>query len=340
MIRFALAVCLTGALALQAQAQTPPFPSAPAAVSIEQAIDEALAHNLTLMAERTSLSVADAALLTARLRPNPVASFSADHLDLLGTGFNDVNNGGPPEVAMRVDMPIERGGKREARVSVASFARTAAEAQFADAVRTLRLDVTLACIDVLEAKATRELVLDTLHSFEDLARVNRARVSAGAIAPFESTRSEIAMLQFRATVTRAELDLSSATARLGALLGRAPSAAPDVTGDLSSPQEPAPVAAAQLGQLALESRPDLRALQLGEARSTADLRLQEANGTIDYSIGAEIPPAVGNRRPLELAWILRQRAVAVLRSQPGRDRARARGAHAAVAADCRLARGD
>jgi cobalt-zinc-cadmium efflux system outer membrane protein len=256
-------------------------------VSIDEAIEEAIAHNLNLLAERSSLSIADAALVTAKLRPNPVASLSADHLDLLGTGFNAVNNGGPPEIAMRVDLPFERGGKRELRMDVASSARTAAEAQFVDAVRSLRLDVTLACIDVLAARATRDLVADTLRSFEDLVHVNESRVAAGAIAPFESTRSQIAMLQYRSTVTRAELDLASATAKLRLLLGRGPSAPLDVAGDLDPPTELRALDPASLGTAALESRPDLRALELAQARSTADLRLQEANGKIDYTLGAE-----------------------------------------------------
>ena len=278
---------IVGFAPLRALAETPPQPPSPSSVTIDQAIDEALAHNLTLLAERSNLSIADAAIVTARLRPNPVLSLSADHLDWLGTGFDETNGGGPSEYAARVDVPIERGGKRDARNEVAASARTTAEAQFADAVRTLRLDVTLACIDVLAAEATRDLVADTLRSFEDLARVNEARVAAGAIAPYESTRSQIAMLQFRSTVTKAELDLAAATARLRVLLGRPPSNPLDVSGDLSAPQELAPIRVDDLDSRAFESRPDLRALQLEEARSTADLRLQQANGKIDYLVGAE-----------------------------------------------------
>ena len=256
-------------------------------MTISQAIDEALDRNLALLAARTSLSVAAAAAVTARLRPNPVLSFSADHLDLLGTHFDATNNGGPPEIAWRVDVPIERGGKREARIGVAAAVQSAAEAQFADAVRVLRQDVTLACIDVIAAKAARALVRDNLRAFEDLARVNDARVAAGSIAPFESTRSRVAMLQFRATVVRADLDLAAATDRLRTLLGRPPNAPLDISDGLSSPRSTQVEDEAQLQRLAVVNRPDLAALQLAEARSTADLRLQEALGKIDYTVGAE-----------------------------------------------------
>jgi cobalt-zinc-cadmium efflux system outer membrane protein len=255
-------------------------------LTIAEAVDEAVRHNLTLIAQRANLSVAETQLLTAQLRPNPVASFSADHLDLLGTGFNETNNGGPPEIALRVDVPLERGGKRERRIDFATASKALAEAQFADAVRTLRADVTLACVDVLAARATRALVADNLRSFEDLARVNRARVAAGSLAPVESTRSEVARLQFRSTAVRADLDVATALARLRTLLGRSATDSLDIADDLRVPGTIAPELTA-VQQLALSTRPDLRSLELGQARTLADLRLQEAIGRIDYTVGAE-----------------------------------------------------
>ena len=266
-------------------------PAAAQSLTIAQAVDESVQHNLSLLAERSQLTIAEAQMIGARLRPNPVVSFSADHLDVLGTGFDESNNGGPPEIAWRIDVPFERGGKRDARLALASVARSVAEAQFADAVRTLKQDVTLACIDVLAAQATRTLASDTLRTYEDLARVNRARVSAGSIAPFEATRSEVAMLQFRATVVRADLDVAAATAKLRTLLGRPPGAPLEITDSLrgagAAPAARDELTVDSLEALAMEARADLRALQLTQARSVADLRLQEAMGRVDYTIGAE-----------------------------------------------------
>jgi len=172
-------------------------------------------------------------------------------------------------------------------MDLATASHAVAEAQFEDAVRTLRADVTLACIDVLAARATRDLIASNLRAFEELARVNRARADAGSIAPVESTRSQVAMLQFRSTAVRAELDLSTALARLRALLGRSPSTALDVAGDLRPPPGSGDLELASVQQLALSTRPDLRALQLAESKSVADLRLQEALGRIDYTVAAE-----------------------------------------------------
>src|SRR5262245_168552 len=121
-----------------------------AALTIEQALDEAVQSNLNLLAERVNLTIAEASLITARLRPNPVMSLSADHMDWLGTGFNQSNNGGPPEISWRVDVPIERGGKRELRIETAALGKAAAEARLLESIRSLRADVALACIDVLQ----------------------------------------------------------------------------------------------------------------------------------------------------------------------------------------------
>ena len=279
---FSFAAMLSTLTAPRAGAQT---------LTMAQAIDEALRHNLSLLAERSQLTIAEAQMAGARLRPNPVVSFSADHLDVLGTGFDEANNGGPPEIAWRIDVPFERGGKRDARVALASIIRSAAEAQFADAVRTLSQDVTLACIDVLAAEATRALAADTLRTYEDLARVNRARVTAGSIAPFEAMRSEVAMLQFRATVVRADLEVAAATAKLRTLLGRPAGDPLEIAGGIADTSAtiaaPDGLALESLTVAAMAARPDLQSLQLAQARSVADLRLQEALGRVDYTVGAE-----------------------------------------------------
>jgi hypothetical protein len=95
-------------------------PDAKAAVTIEQAVAEAIRNNPGLLAERLGIPVAEAAVITARLRPNPVVSFSSDHLDWLGTGFSDFNGAGPAETALRLDVPFERGRKRQYRLDTAA----------------------------------------------------------------------------------------------------------------------------------------------------------------------------------------------------------------------------
>jgi outer membrane protein, heavy metal efflux system len=257
-------------------------------LTIEEAVDEAVQRNLVLLAERANLSIAEASLITARLRPNPVLSGGANSLDWLGTGFNEVNGAGPPEYAVRVDVPFERAHKRELRTEVADDAKRIAEAQFAEAVRKVKLDVMLAGIDVLEAKAKLQLAQDNLQALDHLLQLNERRLTSGAIAPLEVSRSRVAMLQYRGNVRTAQLALTQARLKLLPLLGQKPEGDPiDIDDRLGLTPAPASPDLAALQTTARSARPDLVAAQREQARTQADLRLQIAQGKIDYTLGAE-----------------------------------------------------
>lgn len=256
-------------------------------MTIEGAVTEAVQNNLTLLAERANLSIADAGLVTARLRPNPVLSGSAESLDILGTGFDEVNQAGPPQYSVRVDVPFERGGKRDLRVDAAGQKRQVAEAEFAESVRRLKLDVALASIDVLEAKAKLLLAEDNLRALEQLVRLNEQRLASGAIPQLEVTRSRVAMLQYRSGVKTAQLAVSEARLKLLPLLGRRPDDTPvDIDDTLATTVAQNPDLP-QLQQTARLARPDLVALRSDQARTIAELRLEQAQGKVDYTLGAE-----------------------------------------------------
>jgi cobalt-zinc-cadmium efflux system outer membrane protein len=273
------------AMAQQLTVANVPAPSSALVLTPDRAVEEAVKNNLSLLAEQLNLSIAEAELITARLRPNPVFSFSSDHLDLLGSGFNQSNGGGPPEYSWRVDLPIERGRKRELRIEHARFAREIAEAQLLDSVRKLVLDVKQAVVDVLLARARLNLARENLVTLEQVVNLNTVRVNAGAVAPLELTRSRVAMLQFSSNVKRSELELATAKTRLQNLLGRKPVDAFDIIGDLQS--NPARVDLSDLEAAALALRPDLQALERTQALSQTNLKLQAAQGKVDYLAGAE-----------------------------------------------------
>ena len=275
---FPLVFCLSAALA-SGQTQS--------VLTIREAVTEAVQNNPGLIAERLGIPVADAARITAALKPNPVLSFSGDHLDMLGTGFNEVNGAGTSEFAARVDLPWERGHKRELRMEAAAYPRQILEAKVADSVRRLSLDVTLACIDLLEAKTRLDLANDNLKALEGIVGLNETRVKGGAIAPIELTRSRVAMLQFRTSIKNAELAVMSARAKLQTLLGRTPGGVIDISGGLKVPVAPQPPDLAKIEATAIDARSDLKAIVLDQARSQADLKLQLAQSKVDYTYGTE-----------------------------------------------------
>ena len=274
-----LSICLScGLLPVSVIAQS----AAPPAVTITQAVQEALDHNLTLFAERYNVSVAEARIITARLRPNPVLTLSAalpDH-----TIFRSATT--PYAEVGHLEWVFERGGKRAARIAVAEQARTVTQLQLLDTIRTLTLEVENACVDVLVAKANLALGQENLQALNSIVQINTHRVRTGDLAPVELQRSSLAALQFQNDVRKSESELLIARNKLRTLLGRPFGAGLiDVDGELR--RDGAPASAETVRLQAFTLRPDLQALVRDEARSAAELRLQIAQGKIDFTIGGE-----------------------------------------------------
>jgi len=269
-----VAAIAIAAWAAQVSAQTPPL-------TVQQAVSEAIDHNLSLIAERYNVTVAQAAVVTAGLRPNPVVTVNAmlPDGDLVESGI------ATREGVLRTDYVLERGGKRERRVEQATLAKSVAELQLLDTTRRLVLDVETAFADVQLAKLNLALARENLATFNNVVSINVERVRTGDLAQVELARSRLAALQFQNDVEQQTVKLEIARNRLAVLLGRKSGEAIDVAGELR--RDAAAVDHDAVKARALEQRPDLRAARSDQARSTADLRLQLANAKIDYTISGE-----------------------------------------------------
>ncbi len=273
--RLAAALCVAAMAGGRASAQ------APAPLTIDQAVGEAVDHNLAVITERYNLAVADARVLTASMRPNPVLTASVMLPD--STIFN--SNINPREGIVRGDVLLERGDKRDRRIEVAREARGVSELQLQNTVRTLVLNVQSAFIDVQQARADLQLARESLAAFNEIVSINTERVRSGDLASVELARSRLAALQFQNDVRSRDTKLAVAMHRLRALLGRTDANPIEVTGELR--RDAAALRPEALQQQAMQLRPDLQALQRDQARSAADVRLQLAQGKVDYTVSAE-----------------------------------------------------
>ncbi|WAS90095.1 TolC family protein [Nannocystis punicea] len=277
---------------LSGQAAAAPVASAPAAaagveaMSVEEAVDEALRHNLQLLAQTYEVPLARAETVTARLRLNPTFSVGADHLDLLGTHYDDVNHAGPEEFFVRTDWLFRTGRKRKRRIEVAEESVVVAEQQLRDAVRRLVRDVQCACVDVQSAAAAVELAVINRDLFARVVALNEVRVDNGDLAKVDLTRAQIAELQARNELRQAQGAQRIATNHLALLLGRTQvAAAISVTGEMRA--DAAPRSLGEIQALALRRRPDLRAAHSEQRFTQLDIRRQIAEGKVDLSVGVE-----------------------------------------------------
>jgi len=258
----------------------------PRVVTVSQAVQEAVDKNLNMLAERYNVAIAEAKIVTARIRPNPLFFLYSDLLPLLGSSATQQNGAGPPEYGIRTDWIIERGGKRKRRIEVAENSRRVAQWRLLNATRTLALDVRNAFVETLLAKENLALAQENLKSFNQIVQVNKVRVDAGDLAAVELRRTQLAALQLRNAALQAQTKLRNAKERLQLLMGRAvPAADLDV---IDEPRrDPPPASLDEFERLALDLRPDLQALRCDRARSQAEIRLQIAEGKVEYAVGME-----------------------------------------------------
>lgn len=267
-----------------AQAQGNP----PIVVTTEQAVQEAVDHNLALLADRYNLSIAQARIITARLRPNPVFTAGLDYQDVLGSGFfrNPSSGSEPSEYNARLDFLFERGGKRERRIAVAEEAKSVAALQFLESTRQVVLDVQNAVVDYLLTKDNLSVARENLKALNEIVSLNEVRVKSGDLAQVEFLRSNVAVLLFQNQVRQAQLLVYASRNRLQLLLGRQPrSESFDVTGVLRADREP--LVLEQLCEFAFGHRPDLQALRHDQARSLAEVKSQIAQVKVDYTVGVQ-----------------------------------------------------
>src|SRR5262249_45926316 len=174
----------------------------------------------------------------------------------------------------------------ERRIEVSRAARSVAELQFMNTMRTIVLDVQQAFVDVLLAKQNVAIARESLAAFDALVAVNVERVRTGDLSHVELARSRLAALQFQNDLRLQDSKLTVARGRLNTVPGWGGSDAVDAGGELR--RDAQPIDLETLRARSLMQRPDLQALRADQARSAAELRLQLAEGKFDYTISGEL----------------------------------------------------
>jgi outer membrane protein, heavy metal efflux system len=103
-------------------------------LSLDAAIESLVQQNLDVQAARMEIPMADADILTANLRANPI--FYADTQLIPYGHFSFLRPGGPAQTDINLNYPLDVSFKRSARTRSAREARSVTEAQLQDFVRT------------------------------------------------------------------------------------------------------------------------------------------------------------------------------------------------------------
>jgi outer membrane protein, heavy metal efflux system len=280
-----LAVFAPSRAAAQAPAQAAPQAQAPAAhVTLDQAIDLALKHNHSLQAARTLISQNRADEITANLRPNPVGIVDEQYLPFFTPSAftrDYVDNNAVFDLG--VSYTFERGKKRQRRLQAARDLTAVTTAAVTDDERALTASVAQQFITALLAKSNLELAQQDLASFQQTVDISQSSFQAGSLSEGDLLKIKLQLLQFQMDLSAAKLARVQALASLRQLIGF--EAVPEnyeVDGDLA--YESVHLHLDDLKMLALRTRPDLRAAQLGVQAAQSQFALAQANGKQDLDV--------------------------------------------------------
>jgi cobalt-zinc-cadmium efflux system outer membrane protein len=255
-------------------------------MNLDSAIDLLVQQNLDLQAARLEIPMADADVLTANLRANPI--FYADTQLIPYGHFSFLRPGGPPQSDININYPLDITFKRQARTRSAREARSVTEAQLKDAIRNQIDNLYTVYEDVVNAGLTLRFSEVYANGIRQLYRLTDELYQAGQI-------KEADLLAVKANISKADLQVKeSKQAKIKANRALALMLNLPLTDlqqiekmDVFDPVgklQPLPGPREELVQKAVNSRPDLVAYKFGLRRAQADVSLARANGYPDVYV--------------------------------------------------------
>ncbi|NWD43689.1 TolC family protein [Pseudomonas yamanorum] len=252
-------------------------------LTLESALQTAFANNPDMAAAQWEIDIAQGGRQQAGLIPNPVASWDAED-----TRRNSRTT------TVKLSQTLELGGKRGARIDVATRAQEAAALTLEQRRNGLRADVIDGYYGALRAQERLDLAQRSLALAERGLVVANGRVTAGKSSPVEATRAQVQLSEIRLEFNRAQMGLTDAYRRLAASTGAASTDFQAV-----APQAQAAPALPPTAQLLgrLEQTVELRLAELQIVQGEAALGLEKAQRIpdLDVSIGSQYDASVRER---------------------------------------------
>ena len=246
---------------------------------LHQAVALALVGNPELAVFSGEVRAREAAIVQARLLPNPELNVTAVNL-----GNDVLRDFDGPQATVSLSQIILMGGKRAAGIRVAGLDRDLAAWDY----EVKRLDVLTRVaqgfVVVLQAQQGLVLANDLVALAERVAVTVAARVQAGKSSPVEEVRARVALASIRIERERAMRELEAARINLAATWG---STAPRFTKALGRLEDVHPVPAVEDLSRRLRQNPDLArwATELAGREANLDLERRRAVPDLSATLG-------------------------------------------------------
>lgn len=241
--------------------------------------------NPTLKANQANIDESKAQEITAYFRPNPQLSIATD-----GTQITPLDGVWKPlagtTLVPGVSYLHERDHKRELRLDSQKETTSVTQSQTADQERGLLFNLRNAFVQVLLSKAVLANAQQNLDYWDRELDVNRTRLDAGDLAQVDYNRLVLQRVQFESDYQTALVNSRTSKIQLATLLNdnRTPVDQFDVTGPFDFNDQLMPLE--DFRNIALATRPDLKAAMESVQLSQINHKLAIANGSTDPTFSA------------------------------------------------------
>ena len=246
----------------------------PGGLTLDAAIARLSQVNYGLRTKFQELPKAQADILSAGLRANPLVFASAD-----GVPYGSYSQQRPGDNSYSVVLiqPVDVNQKRKVRVVVAQQAKKVLDAQYQDAVRLEIDNLYTAFVDVLDARETVRYARASLHGLNRVLATIEQQYARQLVPQTEVENAAIQRDTGEVSLEQAETALRQAKRALAVFLDIPPGEADglEIRGSIRDEAAPPPPPD-DLGRLALCVRPDVVSYRLGVRRAQEDVRLQQA----------------------------------------------------------------
>jgi cobalt-zinc-cadmium efflux system outer membrane protein len=266
-------------------------------LTLDAAIEQLVRNNLDIRSKFYEIPQAQADILTASLRANPI--FYADSQLIPYGSFSPNRPGGPTQYDINITHPIDINHKRQARIRVAVRAKRVLEAQYQDYVRLQIANLYTAFVDSLYAREIVRFDQVYLAGLTELVGVYQKQFRLNKATKADVDRAETLRQAAQITLWDDQQKYLKTKRTLGTLLSMPPVAgdALEPRGTLADLADPAP-GLQDLINTALNCRPDLAAYRMGLQRAMADVKLARANRFSDIYLLYQ-PFTFQNNTPFE-----------------------------------------
>ena len=264
-------------------------------ITLEEAINLALAHNHALLATRTTILQNQAQEITANLRPNPTLDFDAQFVPILfAVRFFCRQPEFGAAVRSRHWLSVRARRQAAAPLQAARDQTAVTRAQVTDAERNLIFNVSQQFVAVLLAESTLRFAELDLKSFQQTVDIFRDPIQGGIHQRrrLPEDQAAIAAIPDRCFLGAAGAG-AGAGQRCASCWGMTPF--PPITmWSAIWPISRSPATLDDLQAKALQLRPDYRAAELSVTAAQSQIALAKANGKQDVTPRSYYTP---RRRP-------------------------------------------